>query len=84
MATAVKLQKIGNTIRAIIPKDIVENLSLRQGEDMIVTLVDDSILLKRTNKRRTDKPTQFYGILRGKTGKVEHWPTPREIKSIWE
>ena len=84
MATTVKLQKIGNSIRATIPKDIVENLSLRQGEDMIVAVLDDSIVLKRTNKHHPDKPSQFYGILKEKTGKVEHWPTPNEIKSIWE
>ena len=84
MATTVKLQKIGNSIRATIPKEIVENLSLKQGEDMTVAVENDSILLKRANKRRTDKPSQFYGILKGKTGKVDHWPTPEEIKSIWE
>lgn len=84
MATTVKLQKIGNSIRATIPKDVVENLSLRVGDDMIVAVVDDSILLKRRNKRQTDKPAQFYGILKEKTGKVKHWPTPEEIKSIWE
>lgn len=85
MATTVKLQKIGNSIRATIPKDIVEDLSLRQGDDMIVAAVDDdSILLKRRSKRQTDNPSRFYGMLREKTGKVEHWPTPEEIKSIWE
>jgi len=85
MATTVKLQKIGNSIRATIPKDIVENLSLKRGDDMIVAVVDDSILLKRGNRRRAnDKPAQFYGILKGKTGKVKNWPTSEEIKSIWE
>jgi len=84
MATTVRLQKIGNSIRATIPKDVVEDLSLSQGEDMIVAVVDDSILLKRKSKHRTDKPAKFYGALREKTGKVEHWPTPGEIKRIWE
>ena len=79
MATTVKLQKIGNSIRATIPKEIVENLSLKQGEDMSVTVVDESIVLKRGTKRRTDNPAQFYGILKEKTGKVEHWPTSEEI-----
>lgn len=83
-ATTVKLQKIGNRIRATIPKDVVENLSLHQGEDMIVNVVDSSILLKKKARRRTDKPSQFYGILKEKTGSVEQWPTSEEIKSIWE
>jgi antitoxin component of MazEF toxin-antitoxin module len=84
MATKVKLQKIGNSIRATIPTEVVEDLSLRQGDDMTVTVVDESILLKRRSKRRPDNPAQFYGILVQKTGKVKHWPTPEEIKSIWE
>ena len=84
MATTVKLQKIGNSIRATIPKGVVEALSLHQGDDVMVSTVDDSILLKRKSKQLSDRPARFYGILKDKTGKVEHWPTPEEIKSIWE
>ncbi len=84
MATVVKLQKIGNSIRATIPKEVVDSLSLRQGDDMIVVAVDDSVVLKRRKRPRTDKPAQFFGILKERTGKVRHWPTPKEIKNIWE
>jgi AbrB family looped-hinge helix DNA binding protein len=85
MATVVKLQKIGNSIRATIPKEVLEKLSLSQGEDVIVSVANnDTILLKRKGKRRTDTPAQLYGILKEKTGKVEHWSTPEEIKDIWE
>lgn len=83
--TTVKLQKIGNSIRATIPKNVVENLSLSQGQDMAVTVVDDYILLrKKESNHKLKNPSQFYGILKDKTGPVEHWPTPEEIKSIWE
>jgi antitoxin component of MazEF toxin-antitoxin module len=41
MATVtVKLQKIGNSIRATIPKHVVRDLSLRQAERMDVNVVD--------------------------------------------
>ncbi|MDH2899927.1 MAG: AbrB/MazE/SpoVT family DNA-binding domain-containing protein [archaeon] len=82
--TTVKLQKIGNSIRATIPKKIVEGLSLHQGEDMVVNVIDNSILLKKKSRRKTDKSSQFYGVLKEKKGPVDHWPSPEEIKSIWE
>lgn len=81
MTAIVKLQRIGNSIRATIPKEVAEALSLRPGENMIVSTVDDSILLK---KRRTKNIAEFYGALKDRIGKVERWPTPEEIKSIWE
>jgi len=85
MATIVKLQKIGNSVRATIPKDILDELSLVQGQDMVVSIgSDDTILLKRRYRHRSDTPARFYGVLKNKTGRVEHWPTPEEIKSIWE
>ncbi len=84
MASTVKLQKIGNSIRATIPKEVVDSLSLRQGQDMIVLTVDDSVVLKRRNRAADDKPGKFYGILKERTGKVEHWPSAAEIKRIWE
>lgn len=85
MANIVKLQKIGNSIRATIPKEIVDDLSLREGEDMVVAEVDDSILLRRKRgDGPDDTPAQFFGKLKAKTGEVRHWPNPEEIKSIWE
>jgi AbrB family looped-hinge helix DNA binding protein len=85
MAITVKLQKIGNSIRATIPKEIVDDLSLKEGEDMIVAEVEETILIRR--KRRTaanSSPSQFFGRLKRKTGEVRHWPSPEEIKSIWD
>ena len=81
MATTVKLQKIGNSIRATIPKEIAEALSLKPGEEMVVDAVDDTVLLR---KRRAKKLSDLYGALKKREGEVEHWPTPEEIKSIWE
>lgn len=81
MTTVVKLQRIGNSIRATIPKEVAEELSLRPGEDMVVSTVDDAVLLK---KRRVKGVAEFYGMLKERSGKVEHWPTPEEIKGIWD
>ncbi len=84
MANIVKLQKIGNSIRATIPKEIVDDLSLREGEDMMIAEVDDYILLRRKKGGGVgDGPSQFFGKLKAKTGEVEHWPSPEEIKNIW-
>jgi antitoxin component of MazEF toxin-antitoxin module len=86
MTTVVKLQKIGNSVRATIPKEILDSLSLSKGEDVIVSLGnDDTILLKKKKgAKRNDTSARFYGILKERTGKVDHWPTPEEIKNIWE
>ena len=84
-ATIVKLQKIGNSIRATIPREIVNDLSLKEGENMVVAEVDDSILLRRKKgSRASDKPSHLFGKLKAKTGDVPRWPSPEEIKNIWE
>ncbi len=82
MGTIVKLQKIGNSIRATIPREVLKELSLRQGEEVLVTVLGDVIVLKK--KQQARDLTRFYGILEKKTGKVERWPSPQEIKAIWE
>ncbi len=85
MATTVRLQKIGNSIRAAIPKEIVEDLSLKEGEDVIVAEVNETILIRRKHRTGANSsPSEFFGRLRRKTGEVEHWPSPEEIKSIWD
>jgi|GEM_PF-1769413 len=81
MARVIKLQRVGNSIRATIPREVAHNLSFREGEEVIVDTKDDVVIIK---KRGRHSIAQFYGILARKTGKVEHWPTPEEIKSIWE
>jgi AbrB family looped-hinge helix DNA binding protein len=84
--TIIKLQRIGNSIRATIPKGIVVKLALKEGDLMVVATVNDSILLrkKRGSESSSDKPSRFFGILKERTGEVERWPSPEEIKSIWE
>lgn len=82
MRKMVRLQKIGNSLRATIPKEAAEALSLREGEEVIVDVLGDSVVLKKS--RVATDVTRFYGVLQEKTGEVEHWPSPEEIKNIWE
>lgn len=80
MATTVKLQKIGNSIRATIPKDVADELALKPGEEMIIDTTGDALLLRR---RKAKKLSDLYGVLGKMKGEITSWPTPEEIKSIW-
>jgi AbrB family looped-hinge helix DNA binding protein len=81
MTATVKLQRIGNSIRATIPKGVADALALKPGEMMLVDTVDDTVVLK---KRRAKKISDFYGTLKESEGRVALWPTPEEIKAFWE
>ena len=81
METLVKLQKVGNSLRATIPKEVANALSLRRGDELVIDLEDDTVVLRKKGKR---KVAEFYGALNERTGEVRYWPTAKEIKSIWE
>jgi antitoxin component of MazEF toxin-antitoxin module len=51
----VKLQENGNSMRATIPKQVVEELSISQGQDMSVAVVDNNSILIRKRKSRAGK-----------------------------
>lgn len=80
MTTTVKLQKIGNSIRATIPKEVAEEFALKPGEEVVVDASGDALLLRR---RRVKKLSDLFGVLNEKEGEVRSWPTPEEIKAIW-
>jgi putative addiction module antidote len=81
----VRLQKVGNSLRATIPKEVADLLSLKDGDTVNIMTADDEDRTKIViEKIEEDVPTmaKFYGVLKVKeTGK---WPSPEEIKSIWE
>jgi len=84
-ARKVKLQKVGNSLRATIPKDVAERLSLKEGDTVnIMTAGDDDRAKIVIEKVEDDMPAmaKFYGALMVK--EVRKWPSPEEIKSIWE
>ena len=78
--------------RILIPKDLRERFGI--GEGSSVEIVEDVkegvITIKPSSKAKASRKKSglkmFYGIgaTVKKTGKAEAWPTPREIKSIWE
>ena len=75
----VKLQKIGNSLRATIPKEVAEELDLRQGQSLLIDARDGKIVMRKEGERDM---SQFYGALH--IGRKERkWPTPSEIKDIW-
>lgn len=81
MGTIVKLQRIGNSLRATIPKEVADVLALKQGEEVIVDVEDDAIVLR---KKGGQSVAEFYGALKERTCEVRRWPSPKEIKRIWE
>ncbi len=75
----VKLQKIGNSLRATIPKEVADELDLRQGQRLLIGAKDGKIVIR---KEGTRDMSRFYGaLLIGR--KVSKWPTPSEMKDIW-
>jgi putative addiction module antidote len=42
-----KLVKIGNSLRVTIPKEIIEALSLKEGDTLGVTLSNSEILIRK-------------------------------------
>ena len=75
----IKLQKIGNSLRATIPREVADELDLRQGQSLLIDARDGKIVMRKEGERDM---SQFYGALHiGR--KVRKWPTPSEIKDIW-
>lgn len=78
--------------RILIPKDIRERFGIREGS--LVEIIEDvkggAITIRPSAKVKPSKGKSgiigFYGIGArvNKTGEPEPWPSPREIKSIWE
>ena len=68
--------------RVLIPEEIRESAGLDEGTIVKVEKHEDQIVIKPIRKsKRAWK--QLCGLTPKRTGKPE-WPTPEEIKSIWE
>jgi AbrB family looped-hinge helix DNA binding protein len=79
-ATKVKLQRVGNSLRATIPKEIADKLSLKHGDIVNVRSHDGLIEIEKV--KNNSGTAKFYGALKVKD--VKNWPTTQEIKNIWE
>ncbi|MBI2498942.1 AbrB/MazE/SpoVT family DNA-binding domain-containing protein [Candidatus Woesearchaeota archaeon] len=69
----IMLEKQG---RILIPKSIRNNLKLRTGEDMIIEVRNDEIILKPL-KSISDFSLEFKGCIK------ESKTNPLELKKIW-
>lgn len=78
--------------RILIPKELRERFNLKEGSPVeIVEDAKNSIITikpspKTKSSRKKPRLKELYGVgaTVRKTGKPEPWPTPKEIKSIWE
>ena len=83
-APEVKLQRIGNSIRATIPKKVAKAASLEEGDIVSVRVEKGTVVLEKKRIRmKNQEMARFYGALKEKTGEVTEWPSSEEIKSIW-
>ncbi len=68
--------------RVLLPIRIREKLNIDEGSVLQVEEKQRTIVLRPTRKlKKTLK--DFSGLDPSRTGKPK-WPTPQEIKSIWE
>jgi AbrB family looped-hinge helix DNA binding protein len=68
--------------RILIPQQLREELGLAEGAVVEVEKEKGSLVLTPAKKKRRSWK-DLHGIKPKRTGEPE-WPTPEEIKSIWE
>jgi antitoxin component of MazEF toxin-antitoxin module len=50
MEIRVKLRKIGNSLMIAIPSQVVRDLRLKAGDDMLVDITDSTISIRKERK----------------------------------
>jgi AbrB family looped-hinge helix DNA binding protein len=68
--------------RVLIPQQLREDLGLDEGVIVELQKEKGTIVITPAKRKRLSWK-QLNGIKPKRTGKAE-WPTPEEIKSIWE
>jgi bifunctional DNA-binding transcriptional regulator/antitoxin component of YhaV-PrlF toxin-antitoxin module len=68
--------------RVLIPQQLRVDLGLDKGVVVDLQKEKGTIVITPAKKRRLSWK-QMHGVKPKRTGKAE-WPTPKEIKSIWE
>jgi AbrB family looped-hinge helix DNA binding protein len=68
--------------RVLIPEDIRKSTGLTGGTIVAVEMEKDNVVIKPLRKGKRGWKT-LCGLLPKRTGKPE-WPTPEEIKGIWQ
>jgi hypothetical protein len=50
MEIRLKLRKVGNSLMIAIPSQIIKDLKLKAGDDMLLDIIDSTISVKRDRK----------------------------------
>ena len=68
--------------RVLIPQELREDLGLEEGVVVELKKEKGSIIMTPANRKRMSWK-ELNGIKPKRTGRAK-WPTPEEIKRIWE
>jgi antitoxin component of MazEF toxin-antitoxin module len=52
MEIRLKLRKIGNSLMVAIPSQVVQDLKLKSGDEMLLDVKDSSILIRKENGKK--------------------------------
>ena len=61
MEIRLKLRKVGNSLMIAIPSQIVKDLKLKAGDDMLLDIIDSTISVKKERRQKT-----IRGVQRGR------------------
>ena len=50
MEIRLKLRKVGNSLMIVIPSQIVKDLKLKAGDDMLLDIIDSTISVKKERR----------------------------------
>lgn len=82
MTTTTTIQKWGNSQGIRIPKFILEQINLDANSDVSITVKDDSIIIKKANKKHITLTERFTNYT-GETPSGEYdWGKPQG-EEIW-
>jgi antitoxin component of MazEF toxin-antitoxin module len=51
MEIGLKLRKVGNSLMIAIPSQIVKDLKLKAGDDMLFDIIDSTISVKKSRRK---------------------------------
>lgn len=82
MTTTATIQKWGNSQGIRIPKFILEQINLDANSDVLITVKDDSIVIKKASKKHITLAERFANYT-GETQSGEYdWGEPQG-EEIW-
>ncbi len=73
--------KISSKGQIVIPKKVREKLKLKEGDEVIILVVEDGILIK---KKRKANLSELRGILANKIDYERALKTLKELREDWK